>query len=122
LNVEPVRPHSATVNRQRIWALVCAIPAGWVATYGQIAALAGLPRRARLVGHALSQLPTVTPVPWHRVINARGGISFPKGSESYRLQQALLLAEGVEFTGEQIDLNRFRWRPDLDELLWRFEG
>ena len=119
MSVEPARPDSAVGNRQRIWALVCAIPAGQVATYGQIAALAGLPRRARLVGHALRHLPATTPVPWQRVINARGGISFPKGSESYRLQQALLLAEGVEFTGEQIDLNRFRWRPDLDELLWR---
>jgi methylated-DNA-protein-cysteine methyltransferase-like protein len=119
LSVEPVRLGSAAVNRQRIWALVCAIPTGRVATYGQIAALAGLPRRARLVGHALRQLPAATLVPWHRVINARGGISFPQGSESYRLQQALLVREGVEFTGEQIDLNRFRWRPDLDELLWR---
>ena len=119
MSVEPACSNSAAVNRRRIWALVCAIPAGRVATYGQIAALAGLPRRARLVGHALRHLPATTPVPWHRVINASGGISFPKGSESYRLQQALLLAEGVEFTGKQIDLNRFRWRPDLDELLWR---
>ncbi|MFO1433199.1 MAG: MGMT family protein [Candidatus Competibacteraceae bacterium] len=120
MSAEPARSYSAAGNQQRIRALVCAIPAGRVATYGQIAALAGLPRRARLVGHALRHLPVRTTVPWHRVINASGTVSFPKGSESYRLQQALLLAEGVEFTGEQIDLNRFRWRPDLDEMLWRF--
>ena len=104
---------------QRIWETVCDIPYGHVATYGQIAELAGFPRQARLVGYALHQSPKEMTLPWHRVINAKGMISFPKDSEPYRRQLELLSEEGVEFIGQKVDLQQFRWQPSLDELLWK---
>jgi len=95
-----------------IYAVVSRIPKGRVATYGQVAALAGLPRRARLVGHALRVLPDGSPVPWHRVVNARGRIS-PRadllGHED--LQAQLLRREGVRFVAEAIPLGRYLWQP-----------
>lgn len=116
----------ATLGHERfeaIWTAVAAIPFGKVATYGQIAEHAGLPRRARLVGQALRQLPSDADIPWYRVINARGEISFPSGSDAYRRQMTLLLAEKVEFKGSRIDLSRFQWTDaaigSLDELLWK---
>ena len=109
---------ASVVTRQessypRIHAVVRRIPAGLVLTYGEVAALAGLPRHARLVGYALHALPAHSAVPWHRVINARGGIStgraFPGGE---LLQRQLLEAEGVEFDANgRVSLERFRWRP-----------
>lgn len=109
---------------QRIWRIVAAIPYGSVATYGQIAALAGIPRGARQVGYALHQTPEGMNLPWHRVINARGEISFPRDSEAYRRQRESLDAEGVMFKAGRIDLTEFGWRSEtpastLDELLWR---
>jgi methylated-DNA-protein-cysteine methyltransferase-like protein len=88
------------------------IPKGWVATYGQIAARAGLPRRARLVGHVLQNLNVDTKVPWHRVVNARGEISeSPSRNGGDTLQRRLLQQEGVEFdVNGRFDLERFRWR------------
>jgi methylated-DNA-protein-cysteine methyltransferase related protein len=58
-----------------IYAAIRRIPKGWVATYGQIAAMAGLPRRARLVGRVLQRLDPATDIPWHRIVNAKGEIS-----------------------------------------------
>ena len=110
---------SETGNFELIWRTVADIPYGHVATYGQIAELAGLPRRARLVGQALKHTPKRLRIPWHRVINAQGMISFPQNSEPFRRQKALLMEEGVEFIGQRIVLERFRWRPSLDELLWK---
>ena len=104
---------------RRIWEAVRAIPYGRVATYGQIARLAGFPRGARRVGHALARIPEELAVPWHRVINAKGMLSLPPDSEAYRLQRTRLLEEGVLFNGQKIDLQRFGWRPTLDELLWK---
>jgi methylated-DNA-protein-cysteine methyltransferase-like protein len=96
----------------KIWVTVKRIPRGRVATYGQIAVLAGLPRQPRLVGYALHQTPDET-IPWHRVVNARGEISHRRAAEGGELlQQRLLENEGVEFDGvERIDLARFQWRP-----------
>ncbi len=96
---------------RKIWAAVERIPVGCVATYGQVAAEAGLARRARLVGYALRGLPAGTDVPWHRVINAQGRISFPEGSEAWLRQRERLESEGIVFRGGRIDLERFRWRP-----------
>ena len=104
---------------QAIWRTVCDIPYGQVATYGQIAELAGFARQARLVGYALHNIPSHSEIPWHRVINAGGRISFPVDSDAYREQRARLQAEGVTFNGQQIDLKRYRWQPSLDELLWK---
>jgi methylated-DNA-protein-cysteine methyltransferase-like protein len=88
------------------------IPHGRVATYGQVAALAGLAGRARQVGYALHALPDGSPVPWHRVINARGEISLRSepGWEGY--QRFLLEEEGVDFDlAGRVDLDRFLWQP-----------
>jgi methylated-DNA-protein-cysteine methyltransferase-like protein len=94
------------------------IPSGYVATYGQIAAEAGAPRRARLVGQVLKKLPAGSKVPWYRIINAQGLISFPEGSEAWRLQKGYLEEEGIVFSKGRVDLDKYRWRPSLDELLW----
>ena len=86
-----------------------------MANYGQIARIAGLGRRARLVGYALHSAPQELDLPWHRVINAQGKISFPKDTESYRRQRSLLEAEGVVFLGDRVDFGICRWLPEADE-------
>jgi alkylated DNA nucleotide flippase Atl1/3-methyladenine DNA glycosylase AlkD len=96
----------------RIYAVVRRIPAGRVATYGQVAALAGLAGRARQVGYALHALPEGSPVPWQRVINARGEIS-PRAEPGWAgFQRFLLEEEGVAFDlGGAVDLERCLWQP-----------
>jgi len=96
----------------RIWRVAARVPRGRVATYGQVARLAGLPRGARQAGYALHALPAGSRVPWQRVVNARGEIS-PRSDElGEREQRALLEAEGIEFDARgRIDLVRFGWRP-----------
>ena len=101
---------------EAIWRVVRTIPAGTVATYGQVARLAGLPGRARLAGTALAHLPEV-PVPWHRVVNAQGRISLPPNSRSAREQKSRLRDEGVLFIGGRIDLQRYGWRDGGDSPL-----
>ncbi len=95
----------------RICAVIRRIPKGWVATYGQVAAMAGLPRRARLVGRVLQQLDPTSDIPWHRVVNASGKVSYSvsrNGNDA--LQQRLLEKEGVEFDDrDRFNLERFRW-------------
>ena len=98
------------VYNQRIWQVVAAIPPGQVATYGAVAALAGMPRAARRVGHALRGLPANTRIPWHRVVNAQGRISLPEGSESHLIQRERLEQEGVQFgLNGKIDLQQYGW-------------
>ncbi len=97
---------------EQVWQVIALIPKGRVATYGQVAELAGLPGGARRVGHLLSQLPPGSRIPWHRVINASGGISLPEHSGGFARQQRLLKKEGVAFnTSGRISLRRFRWQP-----------
>jgi len=96
-----------------IWATVRQIPKGKVATYGQVASESGYPGQARMVGYALHALPARSGVPWHRVINANGRISFPKESAHYRRQRRILKGEGVHFRGERVDLERFGWLSDF---------
>jgi methylated-DNA-protein-cysteine methyltransferase-like protein len=100
---------------EAIWREVAALPRGRVATYGGIATRAGLPRRARLVGHALKVAPRALALPWHRVVAAGGRIAFPAGSAAYREQRRRLLAEGVEVVRGRVRLPR---AGDLDALLW----
>ena len=98
-----------------VYRVVRRIPAGRVASYGQVAEIAGMPRAARQVGYALHALAVDSAVPWHRVVNAVGRIS-ERGSaaELARLQRARLEAEGVEFDARGgIDLVRFGWRPRM---------
>lgn len=101
---------------EKIWQTVSRIPYGRVATYGQIARVAGLGKRARMVGYALHRTPDHLEIPWHRVINAQGRISFPAGSAQYRRQRDRLLAEDIPLVGERVDLDRYRWRPETDEV------
>lgn len=94
---------------QRIWQVVALIPAGQVATYGDVAAQAGLPGAARRVGRALKYLPKNTRIPWYRVVNAQGKISLPDGSASKYTQRERLEAEGVVFKANgSLDLKRYR--------------
>jgi methylated-DNA-protein-cysteine methyltransferase related protein len=106
---------STSSTHARIQAVVRRIPRGKVATYGQVAALAGLAGQARLVGYAMHALPTGTRVPWQRVINARGMVSFRRGHPGGggELHQRLLLErEGVTFDSRgRISLERFGWHP-----------
>lgn len=91
------------------------IPRGRVATYGQIARLAGYPKGARLVVWTLNSHRKCSDMPWHRIINARGGISLPQG-EGYELQKEMLVAEGVVFgPDDRIDLSRFQWQPGQEK-------
>lgn len=92
---------------QRVYALVREIPRGRVATYGQLAALLGVPRGARAVGWALRALhgTPAAQVPWHRVVGASGRISLPD-FRGGRLQRRRLRAEGVCFEGACVDLSR----------------
>ncbi len=103
---------------QRIWAVVADIPVGAVLNYGEVARRAGLPGRARLVGRALGLAPKRLQLPWHRVVNAQGRISFPADSDAGRTQRQRLEAEGVVFEDDRIDLDRFGPAGALDRQLW----
>lgn len=97
-----------------IWQVVGSIPPGRVATYGQVASLAGVCGSARLVGRCLSQLPADTRLPWFRVINASGKISFPVGSDGYIRQAERLQKEGVVVLNGRVNLATFRWHAGID--------
>ena len=94
----------------RFYRVIRRIPRGRVATYGQVARLAGLPGHARQVGYALHALRSSTTVPWQRVINAAGRISLRPltGGLSQRM---LLEKEGIVFSGERVPLARYGWKP-----------
>lgn len=98
------------ISRSKIWSVIKMIPRGRVATYGQIAELAGMEGHARQVGYALHALPPGSSVPWHRVVNSFGEISARSGDDSHELQRKLLEAEGIEFgPSGKLDLRRYRW-------------
>jgi methylated-DNA-protein-cysteine methyltransferase-like protein len=104
---------------RRIWEQAALIPEGQVATYGQIAKQAGLPRRvARMVGRAVGAAPGEMNIPWHRIVNAQGRIAIPQGTARYDLQQKLLQQEGIAVKDGQLNIDQYRWDPSLDELLW----
>jgi methylated-DNA-protein-cysteine methyltransferase related protein len=108
-------------DADRILAAVKRIPRGRVSAYGNIAEIAGLPRRARLVGTVLKHAPTSRDLPWFRVINSSGRISLPAGSDAYAQQKRKLEAEGVIFRGDRVDMKRYGWPArdkTLDEILW----
>lgn len=99
----------------RYYDVVRRVPPGRVVTYGQVAAEAGLPGRARQVGYAMAACPDEGGIPWHRVINARGEISRRAGGRTFeRIQRALLESEGVVFDArDRVDLDRFGWSPPI---------
>ncbi len=101
-NGEPFTP------QERIWQVVAAIPRGRVATYGQVATLAGMPRHARLVGRTLSNLPAGSRLPWHRVVNAGLRISERGDDRAMAEQRRRLEREGVDFVGARI-ARAHRW-------------
>jgi len=81
-----------------------------VASYGQIARMAGLPKHARLVGYVLKHLDAEAEIPWHRVINSQGKISLSKLNESgENIQRLKLVAEGVMVIGDKINLKQYQW-------------
>lgn len=94
----------------QVWAVVRLVPAGRVTTYGDVGTMLGSARIARQVGYALAGLPADTDVPWQRVVNARGVVSFRGDLGRAGLQGALLRAEGVAVSDDgRLDLARFRW-------------
>jgi methylated-DNA-protein-cysteine methyltransferase-like protein len=101
-----------------VWQVVTGIPRGHVLTYGEVARLAGMSRAARRVSMAMRRAPRGMKLPWHRVINAQGKISFPTDSSGYQRQKELLEQEGVVFMNGKIDLERFGYQGALDHLLW----
>ncbi len=94
--------------RHQVWQIVHAIPRGKVATYGQVARLAGMPQQSRLVGRILSQLPKSTTLPWHRVINSQGKISNPNPDR----QKTRLEKEGITLVNGRVSLRVYRWETD----------
>jgi methylated-DNA-protein-cysteine methyltransferase-like protein len=120
-------PADVVERERRIAAIievVRRIPRGRVTTYGSVAARAGLPRQARLVGKVLAGLPQKSVVPWQRVVAAGGRIAFPAGSPARERQISRLRAEGVDAARGRVDLVRHGWGAslgDLDQLLWSGE-
>ena len=114
----PTRPPKFA---RAVYALVRRVPRGKVVTYGQVAAILGHPRAARAVGTALSNLPPalVRVVPWQRVINAAGGISFRGDGHRPDQQRELLELEGVPMRRGRVDLARYRWEGPQRE--WRVD-
>lgn len=104
---------------RRIWETIRDIPRGSVANYGQIAEIAGIPRGARQVGYALRHFPKDLELPWHRVITSSGKSAFDPNSRAFRTQRDRLANEGVVMLNGKVDMKKYRWEPDLDELLWK---
>ncbi len=103
----------------KILSMIKAIPRGSVASYGQIATVAGIPRGHRLVARALRNNPDDSSLPWYRVIRADGLSGMPRGSSGYLKQLSLLKAEGVIAHNGKVDMKRYQWQPDLDFMLFR---
>jgi methylated-DNA-protein-cysteine methyltransferase-like protein len=106
----------------RVYQAIAAIPRGPVASYGAIAARAGLPGRARLVGKLLGETPEGMDLPWFRVLRASGHVALPPGSRGFREQCRLLRAEGIEVVNGRVPLSRFGLDADLDRALWGMPG
>jgi methylated-DNA-protein-cysteine methyltransferase-like protein len=102
---------------KKIWQTVLVIPKGKVASYGQIADLAGLPGRARLVGKSLGLAPKEMKLPWYRVLRSSGQLAFEKGSKNAEKQKGLLQQEEVVVLNNRVKLKQFGWQPDLAEML-----
>jgi len=115
------REKSPSKKIKRIWKTVAIIPAGKVASYGQIADLAGLPGRARLVGRALGLTPKSLSLPWYRVLKSNGQLAFNKDSQYAERQKEFLQQEDVVVINNRVNLKKFGWLPDLSELLMKLE-
>jgi len=101
-----------------VWQVVQGIPRGHVLTYGEVARLAGMSRAARRVAQAMRRAPRGVKLPWHRVVNAQGKISFPEDSPGFQQQKEMLEKEGVVFLNGKINLEKFGYKGALDHILW----
>lgn len=103
---------------ERIYAAIAAVPRGEVATYGGIAARAGLPGRARWVARALAEAPATLRLPWHRIVAAGGRIALPVGSAGHAEQIRRLQREGHVVRNNRVALPALGSEAELDALLW----
>jgi len=100
----------------RFYDVIQRIPTGRVATYGQIAALAGLPGYARQVGYALHATPADLDLPWHRVINSKGMISIKSDGPYENIQRLMLEEEGIKFDlKNRVPLKAYQWDPETNQ-------
>ena len=106
-------------KQTKILSIIRAIPKGCVASYGQIATIAGIPRGHRLVTRALREANSDDALPWYRVIRGDGRCGMPKDSKGYIMQFELLKSEGVLANNGKVDMKHFQWKPDMDFLLFR---
>ncbi len=107
-------------GHQQIYHVVSLIPPGNVATYGQVADLAGLPGRARLVGRLLRTTPAHLNLPWHRVVRANGQIAV--AGTSAVTQKNMLIAEGVVVKANKVNIKHYQWQPALHLMLHELSG
>lgn len=105
MSLAPISEFTKKVMQQ-----ILMIPTGKVATYKQIAELSGKPQASRGVSWILHSCSTTYKLPWHRVLNSQGKISFDRTSHNYRKQKSLLKNEGVVFDGEQLDMTKYQWK------------
>ena len=109
----------ALAAQKKILSAIRGIPKGCVASYGQIATVAGFARGHRQVAKALKDNPNRADIPWYRVIRNDGRCGMPKDSEGYIEQFTLLRTEGVLNKNGRIDMKRYQWQTDLDTFLFR---
>jgi methylated-DNA-protein-cysteine methyltransferase-like protein len=114
---DPRRKARAPLDPAAILRAIRSIPEGCVASYGELAARAGLPGRARMVGRILAEMPDAK-LPWHRVLRSDGRIAFAPGSRSFREQVRRLAGEGIVVVHGRVDLARHGWDRNLDAALW----
>ena len=118
MNDEADDDKARALRAQRIIEAVAAIPRGRVASYGAIAARAGYPGRARLIGKVLGDAPNRADLPWHRVLRADGCIGIPAGTRGYREQCRRLTSEGVTVKEGRVPMSAFGLDHDLDRAIW----
>lgn len=99
------------VARQKLYQTIAAIPKGKVASYGQLAKLAGQTGAARWVGWCLRNLPNDSKLPWHRVISATGHLAFATATPLYLAQREKLEQEGITFSNNKVSMKNYQWRP-----------
>lgn len=110
------KPNPSKNFDEAVWQVVADIPAGQVLSYGNVARMAGFPKRARMVAKAMSRSPE--PLPWHRVVKSDLSIAFQVGSEPYQQQKKRLLSEGVTMSNGKLKPRTSDKNRALDEILW----